>query len=219
MFWEKDLEEKSGQTFGVEVSFGDQEEVKKEGYKDGTCRYSYSRKWIKENLDFPTLCNNFIYLFELVDNFFISTSYSKKSSLGLFEELGVKGKNWYKKGISFDLTQHSVVLKLQAYETELQKCNVSIDDLLKWFYESYLDEEFNIKNFHYQRIFNEVSDIDKCILISCGIDNILKQFKVYCEKGAIDHEYLEINLTPVSYNNVGSLINNKYAYVHTYTSL
>lgn len=212
-FWDKHFEENSGQTFGVEVSFGDQEEVKKEGYKNGTYRYSYSRKWIKENLDFPTLCNNFIYLFELVDNFFISTSYSKKSSLGLFEELGVKGKNWYKKGISFDLTQHSVVLKLQAYETELQKCNISIDDLLKWFYESYLDEEFNIKNFHYQRILNEVSDVDKCILISCGIDNILKQFKVYCEKAAIDREYLEINLTPVSYNNVGSLIKNKYAYV------
>lgn len=52
----------------------------------------YSRLWLEENLDNPTLLNNFIYLFGYVDRFFRSTFPSNKNHIGSLERLvGVKG--------------------------------------------------------------------------------------------------------------------------------
>ncbi|WP_177173734.1 hypothetical protein [Carnobacterium iners] len=37
-----------------------------------------NRDWIEDNKDYPTLWNNFIYLFNIVDNNFRLTTVSKK---------------------------------------------------------------------------------------------------------------------------------------------
>lgn len=64
----------------------------------------YSRLWIEENLDNPTLLNNFIYLFGYVDHFFRSTFSSNKNHLGIFERLfGVKGNREYEIGKYFQV--------------------------------------------------------------------------------------------------------------------
>ncbi len=212
-FWKKHFEENTGHFFEVEVSFREQKEEKVESYKEGKCKYNYSSKWIKNNLDYPTLCNNLIYLFDLVDSYYVSTAYSKKLEMGLFESIGLKGASWYNKGIAFDVMQLAIALKLQAYEIELKKNNISLDSLFKWFYETYLNEEFGINDFHYQSISEGNSDIEKCILISCGIENVLKQFQTYCEKREINRDYFEIKTDPILFENVDSLVDNKYAYI------
>lgn len=70
--------------YGVEVSFAEnQEEPIIEQEDKGIIKCSYSMKWIKDNLDYSTLLNNFIYLFNFVDLQMRITLFSKKTELGL----------------------------------------------------------------------------------------------------------------------------------------
>ena len=75
---------KSGIKYGAEVSFAEnQEEPIIEQDNNGIIKCSYSMKWIKDNLDYNTLLNNFIYLFNFVDFQMRITLFSKKAELGL----------------------------------------------------------------------------------------------------------------------------------------
>ena len=54
-------------TYKYEVIFSNKEEWRKEEYRNKTAIITLSKNWILNNLDYPTLLNNFIYLFGLTD--------------------------------------------------------------------------------------------------------------------------------------------------------
>jgi hypothetical protein len=88
----------------VEVSFSEnQSDPIIEDMVDMSLKANYSTNWIKENLDYPTLLNNFIYLFGYVDKHFRSHFVHKKQYLGLLEQLaGAHGKRDYYTGAIFN---------------------------------------------------------------------------------------------------------------------
>ena len=47
-------------------------------------KIKYNLDWVIQNLDYSTILNNFIYLFEIVDNYFIFTNVKKRGEIGLF---------------------------------------------------------------------------------------------------------------------------------------
>jgi hypothetical protein len=58
----------AGMSYGAQVTFKSIPDGSVESScKDNVLCTAYSREWVKENQDFPTLLNNFIYLFEYVD--------------------------------------------------------------------------------------------------------------------------------------------------------
>ena len=64
--------------------------------KDIKCKYDLN--WIKDNQDYSTLLNNFIYLFYYVDMQMRISLTSKKSSLGIFEKyMSINSKKGYYK--------------------------------------------------------------------------------------------------------------------------
>ena len=70
---------------GIEVSFKPNLTVEKyEKYEEHTLKYEYDSNWISENLDFPTLLNNFIYLFDFTDNNFRSSYVYKSNESGIY---------------------------------------------------------------------------------------------------------------------------------------
>ena len=74
-----------GFSYGGEVTFksipdGSVEEVYRE--KDHVYSYAYSKEWLQENLDYPTLLNNFIYLFNMwISAFDVPLSPNKRNSV------------------------------------------------------------------------------------------------------------------------------------------
>lgn len=102
---QKFFDGKSGIKYGAEVSFAEnQEEPIIEQDNNGIIKCSYSMKWIKDNLDYNTLLNNFIYLFNFVDLQMRITLFSKKAELGLFEStLVTRSKHAYNTGIEFSI--------------------------------------------------------------------------------------------------------------------
>lgn len=204
----------TGFSYGVEVSF--------KSIPDGSVEYSekehiycsaYSREWIQDNQDYPTLLNNFIYLFDYVDRFFRSTFPAQKAEMGVFEQhLVITGKKDYVTGIAFNLRAMQSALQMQAYQQELKRIGIQIEELFKWFFEVYLKEEFNAQGFSYSPPSMGTTCAEKCKLLASSIDGVLKQYRLFCEDGYVDRELLEMSSEHVIFSQLPSLRSKKYAY-------
>ena len=59
-------------------------------------KYSYSRTWLTENLDYPTILNNFVHLFQFANDHMLLELPSYGAQLGVFERfMGTPGKGDY----------------------------------------------------------------------------------------------------------------------------
>lgn len=215
-YWENNQASGTGIGYGVELSFGDVPDVvsyEKDGY---TIKYTYDIKWLEENLDYPTILNNFKFLFEYFDMFWRCTFVAVESEMGVFEkDIGLKGKKEYIKGTSFNMCNMTSTLQMNAYYNFLQKNNISLELVIKWFFEVYLKEEFGAGGFVYNPSKNDASWLDKCRNIASEMDGVLKQYRMYVEDGQIDRELLEMSSEHIVLSMVPSFLENKYAYAES----
>lgn len=209
------FKEGTGFEYGAKVSFSNKidEEFKFETDDNRILSVLYSAKWIKENLDYPTLLNNFIYLFGYTDLQFRSFHVSRESQMSIIEKyLGIKGRKEYPTGIAFQQIQMLAQLQMIRYCNELEKYNIFLEDIIEWFFCNYLEEEFNVKGFCFNKSSHTVSYLEKCRNIAAEFDNILKRFKIYCEDGEIDDELLHISTEHIFIKDIPSMLSNKYIY-------
>ena len=206
-------------SYEVEVGFKSipdgsvQEEDRQE---DNTFAYAYSREWLEENQDYPTLLNNFIYLFKYVDLCFRCTFLALPAELSTLERhLGVKGKKDYITGSQFKMKRMRTLLQMAAYHHELQRLHIQIEDIIQWFFEIYLKEEFGAEGFTYTPPSLGTTYIEKCKLLASATDGVLKQYRLFSEDGKVDRELLEMSSEHVIFRNVPSFIGNKYAYANS----
>lgn len=215
-YWENNQASGTGIGYGVELSFGDVPDVvsyEKDGY---TIKYTYDIKWLEENLDYPTILNNFKFLFEYFDMFWRCTFVAVESEMGVFEkDIGLKGKKEYIKGTSFNMCNMTSTLQMNAYYNFLQKNNISLELVIKCFFEVYLKEEFGAGGFVYNPSKNDASWLDKCRNIASEMDGVLKQYRMYVEDGQIDRELLEMSSEHIVLSMVPSFLENKYAYAES----
>lgn len=209
------FKEGTGFEYGAKVSFSNKidEEFKFETDDNRILSVLYSAKWIKENLDYPTLLNNFIYLFGYTDLQFRFLHVSRESQMSIIEKaLGIKGRKEYPTGIAFQQIQMLAQLQMIGYCNELEKYNIFLEDIIEWFFCNYLEEEFNVKGFCFNKSSHTVSYLEKCRNIAAEFDNILKRFKIYCEDGEIDDELLHISTEHIFIKDIPSMLSNKYIY-------
>lgn len=209
------FKEGTGFEYGAKVSFSNKidEEFKFETDDNRILSVLYSAKWIKENLDYPTLLNNFIYLFGYTDLQFRSLHVFRESQMSIIEKyLGIKGRKEYPTGIAFQQIQMLAQLQMIEYCNELEKYNIFLEDIIEWFFCNYLEEEFNVKGFCFNKSSHTVSYLEKCRNIAAEFDNILKRFKIYCEDGEIDDELLHISTEHIFIKDIPSMLSNKYIY-------
>ncbi|GFZ25542.1 hypothetical protein CMETHOX_34650 [Lacrimispora indolis] len=206
---------RTGFEYGVQVSFSDQlnEEIEFEKDNNRILSFSYSIKWIKENLDYPTLLNNFIFLFGYTDLQFRSLHVCRESQMGILEKsLGIIGKKEYHTGIAFQQIQMLAQLQMIGYCNELEKYDIYLEDVIKWFFCNYLREEFNVKGFNFNVSLRTASYLEKCRNVAAEMDSVLKQFKIFCEDEEIDNELLHISTQHMFIKDIPSMLDNKYIY-------
>lgn len=222
-FWETRTGESwTAHTFkqAVEIAFAEKpEEAVIEPSEDGTRRYVYDLRWIQNNLDYPTLLNNFIYLFEYVDLRYRSTFSSVPSHLGALERIiGVKGKRDYEHGIDFLHRKMKSTAEMVGYGNILSGFGIYIEDLVTWFFTSYLNDEFGIDGFRVDFLNPEESAYHKNVQLVSQIESIFKQYKSYVKNGEVDQELLKIASAATAVGDVPSLIEKKYGYSTSITS-
>lgn len=188
-------------------------ESKKEIYTDRKWDLSYNLDWIKENNDYATLLNNYIYLFEYVDNQMRWVNTAKKSNLGLFEgHLAMHAKDDYVGGFAFHSLNAVSDMQQQAYYETLKKMDIQLEDIITWFFNDYLKNEFGIEDYRSSAPSKESSYLEKCRFILPEIEGILKKYNYYLEDGYINHELVDMTTTPIPFENINSALKNKYIY-------
>ena len=205
---------KSGIKYGAEVSFAEnQEEPIIEQDNNGIIKCSYSMKWIKDNLDYNTLLNNFIYLFHFVDFQMRITLFSKKAELGLFEStLVTRSKHAYNTGIEFNIKKMLSDLQMVSYYQRLEELNIRLEEVIEWFFKEYLLDEFQIKNYKMNPPSTSSKYLEKCRTILPELESIIKQYNLYIEDGYINHELLQMSSNPIPYKDIKSKLEKKYIY-------
>ena len=213
-YWKPYLNNKIGSDFECTVTFTPSAECEERTEFDAeSIHLIYSLKWIENNLDFPTLLNNFIYLFKYCDLYYRMKFPSMERESGVFESImGMWGKNDYFTTHAFHIKNMVYALQMKAYCCELEKHGIDIHDIFKWFFSEYLDIEFNAKGFVYIPPTKHTSYLEKCILLSCAIDGILKQFNMYSLNGCIDRDLLEISSNHIDFGSIKGFIDGKYVY-------
>lgn len=203
-----------GLKYSVEVRFSNEVEDTKEELINGReIKVLYSEKWIRENLDFPTLLNNFIYLFKFTDYQNRWEHVSRESELGVLEKIvGIKGKRDYPIGIVFNQKQILAQLQMLGYFNILEQYNVNLEEVIHWFFTNYLLEEFGIQDFCFNPSSPTATYLEKCRNLTAEMESILKQFKIYCEDEKLDIELLNLTTEQTYIKDIPSLIRNKYIY-------
>lgn len=207
--------------YSISVLFSDEvDEAKAADFniiriEDNELQYKleYSLSWIVENLDNPTILNNFIYLFEYTDVQFRSRHVSRRSQLSFFESsIEVRGKKDYPIGVAFDISNSTAQVQIINYSNLLKNNEINLEDVFQWFFNEYLNEEFNIQGYMFNKSSDKSTYLEKCRHLGPEIESILKQFELYSKYKEIDQELLEMSSSQLSIKNIPSILENKYIY-------
>ena len=214
---QKRFNEQTGFQYGVAVGFDDIEpHVKIESIDKLTPQIIFSTRWIKENLDYPTLLNNFRYLFDQVDGCWRSNLVSLRSQLGVFERtLGLKGKKEYQIGMAYRIHDMMTLGEVRGYRAVLRDNGINLEDIFRWFFEDYLKGEFQAEGFSFQISSEGTSFLEKCRNLASEMDGVLKQYRAYLQDGGIDRELFEMTSEHVVFSELPSFLPNKYAYANS----
>ena len=214
-FWKNHFETHQGIKTGVSVEFTPDCPVEAGclSRKGTDLCAQYNTSWFLENLDYPTLLNNFIYLFGYVDFQFRSEFPAIPSEMSEMEKIiGIHGPQEYKYGCAFEQRSLLFYTQMLMYRDFLKKQGIEIEAVLQWFFETYLKEEFGVENFSFPVCSPEASVLEKAKMMATEIERVFKQYKLYCEDGKIDHELLELETCSEKIDRIPSLRGNKYIY-------
>lgn len=202
--------------YGINVSFDPKQDevVLVDDDKKMDFSISYGTKWLEETLDYSSILNNFIYVFEFVDLPQVrSLHVSKKSQSGVLEDVFLsKSSRYYHCNQAFRHSQVIAMLQMTAYYDFLLKRNIRLENVLHWFFTEYLQEEFSVPEMRVSFPSESATFSEKCSTIITAFETIIKQFVIYRRHGSIDFDLLAMSTTPISFENINSLVDNKYAY-------
>ena len=201
------LKDRKGMEFENIVKFIPQNELSKIEYKEDqyfgklSICYSYDIKWLQKYLDYPTILNNFVYLFDFEDLYhnisFVSCPLFSNGSilkkLGLVK-LGLKD---FDSNTTWKSIFTSYALKTSVYWNFLNKHNIFLEDVIDCFFSNYIKSEFSIDNFNVN--INAIKDVVpysvKLKILLPEFESIFKQFESYSEYNYVNHEYISSSLS------------------------
>ncbi|MBU8729143.1 hypothetical protein KM915_03615 [Cytobacillus oceanisediminis] len=211
---EKIFNDETGIKTGVNISYpNDQDEAILYTVDGTTADIKISRKWIEENTDYPTLWNNFIHLFGFVDGTMRLEFDSKKSESSAFESMiRPQAEHLYYQSTSFRFKEMLSNAEIYSYVNVLNVLGVRLEEMIEWFFNVYLKEEFQINDFIVKMPSSETSYFEKCRTILPEIDRIFKQFNYLIEDGVIDQELIQMSSSSFKTKDIKSFNKNKYVY-------
>ncbi|KQY96837.1 hypothetical protein ASD19_09825 [Microbacterium sp. Root53] len=209
--------ENSGFKTGCEVGLSDSQdspEMLELDTTDGwTVRYTYSTEWLNGTLDEPSILNNFQHLFGFVDEQSLLVLPAYPSQLGVMERfMGTTGKNEYKIGAEFRLTDIRTLLQTRLYHHFLGTRDVDLERVFSWFFEEYLENEFGAANFAFTPSDRASTYLQRVRHLFVEMESAMAQFTLFARYGEVDRDLLSISSEPVRYKEIPSLLPGKYVY-------
>jgi len=200
----------------IRINFEEMNDDSKfESIEDGF-QYSYDLKWLNKYFDFPTILNNFIYLFNYVDKHFRIELVSKINNSGTFERHFRMSniQKIYNKNSVFNHMEMLSEIQLNMYCDFLQSKNIRIEDVIKWFFKEYLKEEFEIYNFSIEVPSEGSNYMEKCSTLITNLERVFKIYNLYVDDKEIELKLLHYHKSSLKFPGIKSLINRKYIYLN-----
>ena len=161
------------------VSFRDSDTIMKVITEDEKPMFVFDIKWITENLDYPTLLNNFIHVFEYTDlQYRSSFPKNRNQSSAIIDILSVKGLKTYDATPGFNFTNGLFSLEMFMYIDTLKQYGIEFELVIKWFFEEYIPKEFSVTGFTYCASSSGTTYLEKCKNIASEIERVLKQYRL-----------------------------------------
>lgn len=182
---------------------------------DGEYTFTFPGKWFDENLDYPTLMNNFIYIFNYFDHEMNITGLANINQESVFERhIFNMIKTNYATGFVFKSIEACNCLSFNSYVKYLKEIhNIDIEDIIEWFFNDYLLNEYNISNFNIS-LSTDKKYINRCKVLFPEFDGVLKKYRIYSEYKKINNELLEATKEAIKIDDCPSIIKNKYLIVN-----
>lgn len=207
--------EKGGVGFPVSVELAeDLEELQKIEQTDYSYKATYNPNLLLEpKTDKFLLLYNYIYPFGYFDSQMRSQIVSYPEDGSLFEFFcGIKAEKEYIISFGQQLENNLHFMQMNMYDNLLKYNQIEIEQLIKWYFEEYLNEEFSVAGFVYSPSNEGATYLEKAKALASEMDSILKQYRMYCEEGCIDREVFEISSEQTIFETLPSLQNKKYIY-------
>ena len=201
---------------GVQLIFSEEQtEPKIIETKENNFIATYSKEWLLDSLDYPSILNNFIYIFEYADIWQMRCNLvSKKVQASIFEDVfGTKKLScYYPLNSTFDLKNMLAQMQMSIYYDFLNQQGIRYEDVLKFFFTEYLQEEFACSNISVLLPSEGTSYYEKCTILCSAFDSLLKQFTLYVKHKKIEPKLVSISSNSVKLNQIPSFVENKYIY-------
>lgn len=211
-FWQENKEDVHSVGYGIVIKFIKQDEMEKCENQGDVKIITYDVRWFEKYLDYPTILNNFIYVFGMADWFCRSNFVSLELDTGVFEQIfSVKGKHSYIENVNFRFKSDLFALQMKRYIEFLNEHGINIEKVFKWFFEEYMIEEFAAKGFRFTPS-TATTYLEKFKNLASEMEGVLKQFRMYVESEEIDRELYEMSSEHLFVDNLPSFIESKYAY-------
>ncbi|WGD37759.1 hypothetical protein [Lysinibacter sp. HNR] len=213
----KFFEQNEGFKFGCDINISDDQDepvVFEMDSSDGSVwRQTYSRRWLEETSDNPSILNNFQHLFEFVDRQVLLTLPSYPARLSVVERfMGLTGNTEYKVGVAFRALDMNSLLQMRMYCQFLEEQDSNLEKVVSWFFETYLIEEFGISNFSFTPSVSGTSYLQRVRHLFAEMESVVNQFGLFAENGDLDRDLLTMVSGQVRYKEIPSLLNGKYVY-------
>lgn len=207
----------SGSKYGISVCFSEKTtEIKQATLEDSVINYIYSLDYIKQHNDNYSLFLNFKLLFEYVDIQHRINLVSRKSQLGLMENiLGLHSKHEYQTGINFNLSEMTSYAQIVSYNKAINELELFLENILQIVFTSIFQEKYNFaSNARLLIPSKNISYFEKVRILAPEFESVLKQYKLFVEDNEIDFDLLQISSSPCAIKDIPSLIPNKYIYLN-----
>ena len=103
-------------------------------------------------------------------------------------------------------------LQTRLYQHFLEDKGIDLEDVIIWFFRTYLVDEFGAMNFSFTRSTPGSSFLERTRHLFVEMESVLNQFRQFVNNGEIDPDLLSISSDPIAYKRVPSLLDGKYIY-------
>ncbi len=201
-------------TIGVAISKEQTKEIDV-SFVGANINASYSYQWFADTLDYSSILNNFIYLFDYADFQQMRCTLVSNSRMGSVLERTIFHKDsdqYYNENHGFFQINGLASLQMSAYCAFLNENGIRFEDVLQWFFTEYLQKEFGCPEIRIALPSENTPLLQKCESICTAIEIAVKQFASFANTGTIDFELLQISSGSPKYDQIPSLVEKKYIY-------
>lgn len=199
----------------IDDSMSEMVDVKSEQQKiDGvyTTIIRYSGGSLRALMDWPSILNNFIYIFGFINNFGILTISPEIEQGGVFERIFSPRKDdWFPYEHSLRLKYNLLKLSFKAYYRFLQTNGVHLEKILEWFFNDYLSENFGAQGLSIQMPESNYPNCYKTLILMTQLHRIIRMYHLLALDPKFDRKLIDNFSHTLGFSEMASANNLKYA--------